>query len=272
MQTFKTTPSEAVRSIWTHRSLLYALIKREVVGRYRGSIFGILWSFLNPLLMLGVYSFVFGVVFRARWGSAEESRSDFVIALFAGLVVFNLFSECINRAPALITGNVNYVKRVVFPLEILSCVTLGSALFHTLISLVVWLLCYVVLKGTPHAYVMFAPLALAPLLMLTLGLSWLISSLGVFIRDISQVISLAVSVLLFLSPVFYPISALPTLAQEIMRWNPIALSLEQVRGVLLYGQLPDATIYLSYLVGASIWAWVCFMWFQRSRRAFADVL
>lgn len=249
-----------------------ALIKREVIGRYRGSIFGICWSFFNPLLMLTVYTFVFSMVFKARWGVEGEGRADFAITLFAGLLVFNFFSECISRAPSIITHNSNYVKKVVFPLEILPCVVLGSALFHTLISGGVWLLFYLVFKGLPHPQILLSPLVVLPLVILTLGLSWLLASLGVFIRDITQVISLAITVLLFLSPVFYPISALPEKAQVLMHYNPLAVGIEHVRGVLLAGELPNLSVYCAFLVGSLVVAWGCFAWFQKTRRAFADVI
>jgi lipopolysaccharide transport system permease protein len=272
MQQFKTHPLEIARSIWGNGALIFALIKRDVVGRYRGSLFGICWSFFNPLLMLLVYTFVFGVVFEARWGSVGGSKSDFAIALFAGLIVFNLFSECASRAPTLITSNANFVKKVVFPLEILSCVAVGAAVFHFLISLLVWLLCFWALKGSFYPQSLLVPVALIPLLAFTLGFSWLISSLGVFIRDIAQIIALVVSISMFLSPVFYPISALPPIAQKIMVWSPIAQAIEGVRGLLLSGLLPNVSGYILQLVLSCVFAWGCFAWFQRSRRAFADVL
>ena len=122
-------------SVWRNRSLIVAMVKREVVGRYRGSIMGLAWSFFSPLLMLMIYTFVFSVVFKARWGvGGEESKTDFAIILFVGMIVHGLFAECVNRAPALILSNVNYVKKVIFPLEILPWVAFGSALFHTAIS------------------------------------------------------------------------------------------------------------------------------------------
>ncbi len=249
-----------------------ALVKREVIGRYRGSVLGICWSFFNPLLMLMVYTFVFSMVFKARWGIEGEGKADFAITLFAGLLVFNFFSECISRAPTLITHNSNYVKKVVFPLEILPYVLLGASLFHTLISVFVWVLFYLCCKGLPPIQIVFAPVVVLPLVILTLGLSWLIASLGVFLRDITQIISLVITVLLFLSPVFYPISALPAQAQVLMQYNPIAASIEQVRGVLLYGQLPSVSVYLGHLAFSLLAAWGCFAWFQKTRRAFADVI
>ena len=140
MQDFSASPREMVASFWRNRLLIYSLSKREVIGRYRGSYFGILWSFINPLFMLAIYTFVFSMIFKARWNAESDSRTEYALILFAGLLVFNLFSECITKAPSLIQSNVNYVKKVVFPLEILPWVTLYSALFHGAISLIVWLI------------------------------------------------------------------------------------------------------------------------------------
>src|SRR5688572_14905082 len=142
MQHFSISPAEMVASFWRNRSLLRALIEREVIGRYRGSVMGILWSFFNPILMLAVYTFLFSVVFKARWNGGSDSKAEFSLVLFAGLIAFNLFAECINKSPTLIISRVNYVKKVIFPLEILPWVTLGSAVFHALISVIVWLIAY----------------------------------------------------------------------------------------------------------------------------------
>jgi lipopolysaccharide transport system permease protein len=272
MQTFSADPFAALQCWWQQRALVWALTHRDVVGRYRGSIFGILWSFLNPLFMLSVYTFVFSVVFKARWGANGDSRTDFALNLFAGLIVFNLFSECIVRSAALITQNVNYVKKVVFPIDVLPWVNLCSALFHGSISMLVWILFYICCRGIPPLQGLALPLVIVPLLLLTLGLSWLIASLGVFIRDIPQIVSLVISVLLFLSPVFYPISALPTSFQWVMRLNPLSQTIEQARCLLLQGQFPSALTYGANLMGSLLVAWGGFAWFQKTRRAFADVL
>jgi lipopolysaccharide transport system permease protein len=156
MQNFSIAPTEMVNSLWRNRNLVRSLVHREVVGRYRGSFMGILWSFFNPIFMLLVYTFVFSVVFKARWNSGSDSKTEFALVLFAGLLVFNLFSECFNRAPSLILSNVNYVKKVVFPLEILPWVTLGSALFHAAISLIVWFCAYIFFIGIPSVTVLWA--------------------------------------------------------------------------------------------------------------------
>ena len=209
MRNFSVTPVEMLASLWRSRDLVYAAAKREVQGRYRGSVFGLLWSFFTPLFMLAVYTFVFSVVFKARWSINNHSKTEFALVLFAGLIVFNLFAECINRAPGLIVSNPNYVKKVVFPLEILPLVSLLSALYHALISLAVWLVAYLFFYGLPPATVLLLPLVLLPLSLFIMGCSWLLASLGVFLRDISQIIGITVTVLMFLSPIFYSASSLP---------------------------------------------------------------
>ena len=180
MQHFSISPKELIASPWRNRSLIKALVQREVVGRYRGSFMGILWSFFNPVFMLAVYTFVFSVVFKARWNTNSDSKAEFALVLFAGLIMFNLFSECINRAPSLILSNVNYVKKVVFPLEILPWVALGSAMFHALISLGVWLIAYVFCFGLPPITILLLPLVVLPLLLFIMGLTWGLASFGVY--------------------------------------------------------------------------------------------
>lgn len=272
MQEFSSAPREIVGSAWRNRALILALVKREVVGRYRGSVFGILWSLINPLLMLTVYTFVFSVVFKARWSTGSESKTEFALVLFAGLIVFNIFAECINRAPTLILSNVNYVKKVVFPLEILPWVTLGSALFHALISVGVWIIAYLLLFGVPHLTVFCLPLVLLPLILLVLGVTWGLASLGVYLRDISQLVGITTTILLFLSPIFYPASALPEQYRRLLLCNPLTPAIEQTRDVLFWGNMPNMAVFISYLLGSTLIAWLGFVWFQKTRRGFADVL
>lgn len=272
MQPFRCAPKELFACLWRNRDLIKTLVKREVVGRYSGSVLGILWSFFNPVLMLIVYTFVFSVVFNARWGTGSNSRTEFAIVLFAGLLVFNLFAECISRAPGLILANVNYVKKVIFPLEILPWVSLGAALFHMMISFCVWLLFYVVLFGIPHATLLLFPLTLMPLIFLVMGLSWLLASLGVYLRDVGQIVGIVITVLMFLSPIFYPVSALPAQYQVWLQLNPLAGVIEQVRDVLIWGRTPGIPNFLLQTFAASLVAWMGFACFQKTRRGFADVV
>ncbi len=266
------SPFVLLSTLKTNRSLIYNLIRREVIGRYRGSVMGLLWSFFNPVLMLTVYTFVFSVVFKARWAGGTESRTEFALVLFAGLMLFNLFAECLNRAPSLVLGNVNYVKKVVFPLEILPFVAMGSAAFHLLISLFVWLVFYLIFFGTPQATIVLLPVVLIPFFLMTLGLSWFLASLGVYLRDVTQIIGVMTTALMFLSPIFYPIAALPAEYHLIMQISPLTFSVEQARDVMIWGKGLDWGAWAMYLLFATIIAWLGFAWFQKTRKGFADVL
>lgn len=272
MQHFSMAPQEMVASLWRNRYLIKTSIQREVVGRYRGSFMGILWSFFNPVFMLSVYTFVFSVVFKARWPSGSDSKTEFALILFAGLMVFNLFAECVNRAPGLILANANYVKKVIFPLEILSWVSLGTAVFHALVSFSVWLLAYMLLFGVPHATVLCLPLVIGPLLLLTMGVSWGLAAFGVYLRDISQFISIITTALLFLSPIFYSASSLPEEYRILLQMNPLTPVIEQTRDVLFWGKMPDLKILFVYYCCSLGVAALGFACFQKTRKGFADVI
>jgi lipopolysaccharide transport system permease protein len=268
----RSSPLAVFDSLWANRQLVWQLTKREVLGRYRGSLFGLVWSLANPLLMLAVYTLVFGYVFAARWAGAVDSTGGFALVLFTGLTVFNLFSECITRAPGLVVGNPNYVKKVVFPLECLAWVTLGAALFHAAVSFAVLLAATLVVRGALPWTVVLLPLVLLPLLLLILGLTWILAALGVYVRDTSHVIGVLVSVLLFLSPVFYPASALPEPLHGVLLLNPLAIVLESARAILVWGTPPDWPGLAACTLAAGAVAWLGLLWFDRTRYGFADVL
>lgn len=272
MRAFLATPVEMFASLWRYRELIKASVKREVLGRYRGSFLGLLWSFFNPLFMLAVFTFVFSVIFQARWGGGSGSKTEFALLLLAGLLVFNLFAECINRAPGLILSNTNYVKKIVFPLEILPFVVLLSALFHTLISLGVWLIAYALFFGLPDLTVLYLPLVLVPFCLFLMGLSWALASLGVFLRDVSQFIGVMTTAFMFLSPIFYPATAFPKDYRYILYLNPLTTVVEQTRDVLFWGRTPDFLMLGIYWVMTFGIAWLGFAWFQKTRKGFADVL
>jgi lipopolysaccharide transport system permease protein len=272
MQHFSVSPAKMISSLWRNRSLIKTLTRREILGRYRGSFFGLFWSFFNPLLMLSVYTFVFSEVLKARWVGGSDSKTEFALALFAGLMVFNLFTECINRAPSLILSNVNYVKKVVFPLEVLPCAVLSAALFHGAISLCVWLAAYSIFYGVPHVTVFYLPLIIIPFIFFILGVSWLLSSLGTYLRDVSQLIGILTTVMMFLSPIFYPATALPENTRYLLYLNPLTPVVEQTRNVLFMGKGPDFIMLGVYWICAIFIAWLGFAWFQKTRKGFADVL
>lgn len=272
MRSYSGTPFEMIASLWRNRELIRTFAKREVLVRYRGSALGLLWSFATPLLMLVIYTFVFSVVFNARWGNGAENKAEFALLLFAGLIAFNLFAECINRAPGLISSTPNYVKKIVFPLEILPVVSFTAALYHAMVSLIVWLVAYIMLIGTPHLTVLYLPLIFIPFGLFTVGFCWALSSLGVYLRDTSQIIGLFTTALMFISPIFYPAAALPEFYRDIVYLNPLAVIIEQTRNVLFWGHAPDFLALSIYWVVTSFIAWLGFFWFQKTRRSFADVL
>lgn len=260
-------------SLWRNRQLIAQMTRREVVGRYKGSVMGLTWSFFNPVFMLVVYTFVFSVVFKSRWGMSEdESKMQFAVVLFVGMIVHGFFAEVLNRAPGLVLANVNYVKKVVFPLEILPVIAMGAALFHSLISLGVLLSAFVIFNGYVHWTVVLIPVVLLPLVILTLGLAWMLASLGVFLRDVGQTIGIITTVMMFLAPVFYPVTAVP---EELRPWimaNPLTFMIEQAREVLIWGRMPNWLGLGVYLLVAMLVAWAGYAWFQKTRKGFADVL
>ena len=258
-------------TLWRHRSLVLELTKREFSGRYRGSLGGIVWSFAQPLFLLAVYTIAFGVILKARWGFSGNT-SDYALMLFAGLIVFNAFSECLSKSSTLITDNPNFVKKVVFPLELLPVITVATVLIHALIGIAAWLVGYILLFGTPKASAVLFPLILVCFVPVLLGLGWLLSGLGVIVKDISQLTAMLSHTLLFLTPIFYSIEAAPPLLQNLLMLNPLTFIVEQFRLVLFYGQRPVLTGLAIYFVLACLFAWASLVLFRRLRPTFADMV
>lgn len=253
--------------------LIEQLTKREITVRYKGSFFGITWAFLNPILMLVVYTFLFSVVFKAKWNLVgEENTTQFAVILFVGLIVYSIFSDVVNRASSLMISNVNFVKKIVFPLEILPVITMFSVLINSGINLIILLLFFTYLNGFIYWTVIFIPLVLMPLIFFTLGLAWIIASLGVFLRDITHMISTFTMVISFLAPVFYPITAVPEKFRPWLMANPLTFVLEQSRAVIIWGHLPDWWGITCYTFISIFIAWAGFIWFQKTRKGFSDVL
>lgn len=267
----KFSVTSGIRSLYANRSLLRSLVIRDIETRYRGTMLGFLWAVVYPLMMLTVYAFVFGGVFNARWGGSGDMK-DFVLMLYCGLIVHGLFSETLTRSPTAVLSNPSYVKKVVFPLELLPFSHLASALFNALVGL--GLLCIFLLiqqHGIPVT-ALLVPLVLSPLLLLTAGLAWFLAAIGVFFRDVGQMIGVVMSVLLFLSPVFYPVSSTPSVAQKLIYMNPLTFPIEELRAVLILGNQPHWLHWLAYF-GVAIMVAVAGLWiFQKSRPAFADVI
>lgn len=274
VKNFSPSPTEIPASLWRHRDLVAILVRRDIVARYRDSLMGLFWSFVQPALMLFIYLFFFGTVMRARWrpdADADESRAAFGLALFAGLIVYNLFAECISRAPTLITGNANYVKKIVFPLEILPAVTLGAALFQAFVSLLVWLAAWLLFMPTwPPAAGALVPVLLLPLLLLALGFMWAMAVAGALFRDIAQLTGFINMAFMFLSPVFFRAEQFPEDYRFVLAANPLAPVIDNVRNALCWGILPDWLAYFRSLGVCAVIAWIGFVFFQRARKEFAD--
>ena len=257
-------------TLWRHRGLLLELIRREFSGRYRGSFGGVAWSFAQPLFLLAVYTIAFGVIFQARWGFSGGT-GDYALMLFAGLIVFNAFSECLNKAPTLITANPNFVKKVVFPLEILPWVMAFTALVHALIGIAVWVVGYAVLYGAPQPAGLLFPAVLLCFFPLLLGIGWLLSAIGVIVRDIAQLTAMLSHALLFLTPIFYTIDAVPAFLQGALLLNPLTFVIEQLRLVLFFGKAPGITGLAVYFLLSTVFAAVSLAVFRRLRPRFADL-
>lgn len=265
------TVRSGVNSLILNLSLLRSLVIRDIEMRYRGTIVGFLWAAVYPLMMLAVYAFFFGGVFNARWSSGGDMK-DFVLMLYCGLIVHAVFSETLTRSPSAIHSNPSYVKKVVFPLELLPISHLASAFFNTLIGLGILCVLLLIQYQSIPPTALYLPLIFIPLLLLTAGLAWFLAAIGVFFRDVGQMIGVAMLALLFLSPVFYPASSAPALAQKIIYLNPLTYPIEELRVVLILGNHPDWWHWLTYL-GVSVLIAIVGLWvFQKSRSAFADVI
>ena len=259
-------------TVWKNRELIWQLTQREILSRYRGSLLGIFWSFLTPLFLLAVYTFIFGVVFETRWGTSVGNKGEFALVLFCGLTAYNIFAETVGRAPGVIIGNPNYTKKVVFPLEILPVTVLGSSLVNGLIGLLILLAANIVLAGAFHWTIIFLPVVLVPLLLMTMGLSWFLASLGVYLRDVGQVVPIITMALLFMSPIFYPVSAIPESFHFIYYINPLCYVLEDALNVILWGKFPNwMWMGIGTSLGLAI-SFLGFLWFQKTRKGFADVM
>lgn len=267
-------PIHIFRNLWQYRYLISQMTWRDFGQRYRGSYLGLLWSVINPLLLLLIYTFVFSVVFKARWQPQQENQplGEFAIILFAGLIPYYFFSEVISRAPGLVIGNPNYVKKVVFPLEILIVVTCGTALFTSLINLGILLSAMLIFLQKIQPTILFLPLAYLPLILLCIGLGWFLASLGVYIRDINLFITLVLQVLLFLSPIFYSINSVPAAFQAILKLNPLTMIVTSFRDLLVFGKMFSITEWAVWTAIGAILAVSGYAWFLWTKKGFADVL
>lgn len=272
MKNYSTSPLKLTKSLWRYRDLCLSLIEREVVGRYRGSTLGVFWSFFNPLLMLTVYTFFFGFVFNSRWSNATTSKTEFAIILFSGLILFNLFTECVTKAPTIIVSNPNYVKKIVFPLEIVAVVIVGSALFHFIVSFIVWLLFYTTFIGIPSSTILILPILIIPYILFLVGCTWALAALGVIVKDLVQVTSFVTTSLMFTSPVFFSMSSLPKKYYELILINPLSWFIESARDLMIYGTPPHLFPLLIYSLFCVLVFLLGFFIFQKTRHWFADII
>jgi len=260
------------KTVAANRDLVVGLTRREVESRYRGAAMGLLWALLNPLIMLSVYTFFFTEVLKSKWSGITQSSLDFSLILFPGLLVFAFFSECVAKAPTLIISNQSYVKKIVFPLELLPFISLLGALFHAAIGILIWCLFYLAIKHQLNATALLVAVPFIPLGLMTLGVSWSLAALGAYVRDITHIVTGLLAALMFLAPIFYPISALPQDYRTIILMNPISVAVEQVRSILYHGQMLDWSQWFQYLGISVLVAWIGLWIFQRARTGFADVL
>jgi lipopolysaccharide transport system permease protein len=258
-------------SIYRNRGLLRSLVKREIEVKYRSSVLGKLWVVIYPLVMLGVYTFVFGGVFRSRWAGSGD-LTDFVPMLYCGLIVHAIFAETVGKSPSLIVNNSNYVKKVIFPLLLLPVTNLLAALFNAAISFALLLLMVLAFKHHVSWTLVFAPVVLLPLFLLTIGCAWIIAALGVFFRDIEQFMGILMSMLLFLSPVFYSTESAPPVARKLLMINPLSYPIEEIRNVVVLGIAPSLSTWVLNMLPAMMVAWIGLWVFERARPAFADVI
>ncbi len=272
MQTHSLSISSYAATIARYRDLIAQLVRREFQSRFRGATLGVLWAIITPLVTVLMFAFVFGTVFKSRWGAEAPSTASFVIIVLVGMAVHGILAEALGRAPTAILGQPAYVKKVVFPLEILPIVVTVNAVLNAAITLIVVLAASAVMHGGLGATVLLLPIVLLPYILFVAGIVLFVSAIGVYIRDMSQVVSLVTMLTLFLAPVFYPISAVPENYRFLLYLNPLTFIVEQAREVALFDHMPDWTGLAVYAPLALIFAWLGYCWFQRARNGFADVI
>ncbi|WP_220387766.1 ABC transporter permease [Legionella sainthelensi] len=267
----KNHPAQMFLMLWRHYDLILQLVKRDILMRYRGSFAGILWLILAPLLMLGLYTLVFGVFMHIQWPGVTNNLM-YSLLIYVGLIILNFFSECMSRSPVMIVGNANFVKKVVFPVEIYPWVIVGSALFHAIINtLILALFCFFLL-GKVNVTILLLPILFIPLILFALGMSWFLCSAGVYVRDIAHMMAFILQVTMYLSPVFYSISMLPEIFQKLLFINPLTFIIEQARGLVIFGKLPQWESLGIFLIVGVFVAYIGFWGFQKTKDGFADIL
>ncbi|MCH2133831.1 MAG: ABC transporter permease [Phycisphaerales bacterium] len=273
------SPLQPLVSLYRHRDLVLRLGRRDIEARYRGSALGLVWAIIQPLVLLGVYTFVFGVVFKMRAtklgldeAAAAINEANFAMTLFAGLILYNLFSDCVGRAPNILRQNVTFVKKIVFPLEVLPWSTMIMAIFNAMVATVVFAVFYAFIEGVPPVTVLLVPVVVFPVIIMVLGLCWILMSVGLYLQDTQQIVGLILMIALFTCPIFYPLWMVPEAYRAWLYLNPLTAAIEMLREVLFAGVIPDPWTWLIYLGGSIVVAWIGWMWFAVTRRGFADAV
>jgi lipopolysaccharide transport system permease protein len=258
--------------ILLNRNLIVSLAIRDLSSRYRGSYLGYFWSLVTPLVMLVLYTFIFKNVFGSKWPVENLTNASFAMILYTGITTFNIFSECILKAPNLVLNNVSYVKKIVFPLDALPWISIVQSLFHALMAFLVWIAAYFLLIGQPSIKILLLPIIVTPLIFITLGFAWLLSSIGVYVKDLSEFLGSVIAGLMFLSPIFYPITAIPEEFRYLIYLNPVTPTINFVRDILNWNLPIDWFFWAKYAVVSYIFSCFGLLWFQKTRVGFADVL
>lgn len=257
--------------IFRNRDMILSFVWRDIQQRYQGSFLGLVWSVINPIVMLAVYTFVFGMIFKAKWGGIEDTYL-FAIGLYASLLAFNVFSEVLSRSPGLILGNASYVTKIIFPVEVFPVVLVFSALFNYVVGLVVWLIAYLIIFGLPPLTVLLVPIVFFPLFLILMGLAWIVSAIGVYVRDIAQLINMLISCAMFITPIFYPVSIIPEEYRGLMQLNPLAIIIDNLKTVMIMGQMIKWPDYLIELTLASLLCFAGLSLFIKLKKGFGDVI
>lgn len=261
----------AIGVIFCKRHMILNFAWRDIQQRYQGSFLGLIWSILNPIAMLAVYTFVFGMIFKAKWGGVEDTYL-FAIGLYASLLAFNVFSEVLSRAPGLILGNASYVTKIIFPVEVFPVVLMLSALFNYVVGLVIWLAAYLVFFGLPPLTMLLVPIVFLPLVLILLGVAWIVSAIGVYVRDIAQLINMFISCAMFITPIFYPVSIIPEAYRGLMQLNPLAIVIDNLKTVMIMGQMINWQHYFIQLLLASLLCGAGLSLFIKLKKGFGDVI
>jgi lipopolysaccharide transport system permease protein len=266
------SPRFLCQSLWNNGFLIRSLIVRQISQRYKASYLGPIWYLISPIFLLSIYTFVFSGVFHARWGSAQASPAEFALNIYAGLVIINCFNEILTTSAGLVSTSPNFVKKTFFPLHVLAVVAVAVALFGYVINLSILCAYYFYLKGSIPWLALLSPIYLSPLFLAMIGMAWLFSAAGVFLRDLTQAVTFLSTVLVFMTPIFYSASSVPEKYRSLVAYNPLAWAVETNRAVILDHTGPDLLNWTLTFALSMAFAWFCFFAFQRLRKGFADVL